>query len=37
VQREWELGRLPQAKGFVNKAFVFSRSGRPIAGGGTQS
>ena len=32
VQREWELGRLPQAKGFVNKGFVFSRSGRPAAG-----
>jgi hypothetical protein len=37
VQHEWELGRLPQAEGFVNKVFVFSRSGRPAAGGGTQS
>jgi sulfotransferase family protein len=34
VQREWEVGRLPRANGFVNKAFVFSRSDRP-AGGGT--
>ncbi len=37
LQNEWELGRLPQAEGFVNKVFVFSRSGRPAAGGGTQS
>jgi hypothetical protein len=32
VKREWEVSRPPQAKGFVNKAFVFSRSGRPAAG-----
>jgi len=37
VNREWEVGRPPQAKGFVNEAFVFSRSGGPAGGGGTQS
>jgi len=37
VKHEREVGRPSQAKGFVNKAFVFSRSDRPAAGGGTQS